>query len=149
MHLWVFKGADSCFMYQEGTAGGRTPFTVWDVFYLSKRKKYHNDFSACFPAFLETIVIIKIKFNVDFSKTFFPLGNGMKTAGSLQVAMTFSHHRVNHTQRRNHVLWCLVSVTSPDLSSAFFFWTTNPPFLSSITEWQTHIWKQDIRFCRR
>lgn len=50
----------------------RPLFRVWDVLYLPKRKKPHN-FSAHFPAFLESQMIIKIKFNVEFSKTFFPI----------------------------------------------------------------------------
>lgn len=56
----------------------------------------------------------------------------MKTAGNLQVAMSFTDYNVNHTQRRNNVLCFLASVTSPVLPSFFFsflFLDDNPAFL--------------------
>lgn len=55
-----------------------------------------------------------------FLGLFFPLGNRMKIS-SLQVTKTFSHHKENHTQRRNHVLCFLISVMSLVLSSLYFW----------------------------
>lgn len=65
----------------------------------------------------------------------------MKTAGSLQVAMTFSHHQVNHTQRRNCVLWVLVSFTSPVLSSfgVFFAQQTCLSYLALLIDTDTNL----------
>lgn len=60
----------------------------------------------------------------------------MKTAGSLQVVMSSSHYKVNHTHERNLVLWFLVSVLSSVLSFFFFspFWTTNLSLIFGITD---------------
>lgn len=114
----VFKGAEFCLYILRRHSRGRSLFPVWDVFYLSKR---HPHFPACSPAFQETQVMIKIELNADFPKTFFPLGKGMKTSGGLQVAVTSSQHKINHTQRRNSELGIWGSVVSPVLCSHGLF----------------------------
>lgn len=84
---------------------GKDPFSVWDVLCLPKRKERKWAFSSPFSS-LSGDWLLRSSWIFDVSKTFFSFissGNGMKTAGSPQVA-SFSHHKGNHTQRRNQWL---------------------------------------------
>lgn len=47
---------------------------------------------------------------------------------SLPPAANLQSHKVNHTRSRNHVHWFLVSVTSPVLSSLWFFFDNKHAF---------------------
>lgn len=82
----------------------KDPFSLSGMFYICPREKTHI-FSACFPASLETQVIIKIKFNVNFSKIFFLIRkwneNSMQPTGSNDL---WSPQSKSYTEKKSCAL---------------------------------------------